>query len=407
MDIVQATRDYEAWLGARLTLVPADLELKHQHMAEGAFPFLRATFYRWVQTWPAICPDLAAAPTVLAVGDLHIENFGTWRDAEGRLIWGLNDFDEVYPMPYTIDLVRLATSVCLAIEEDHLTLLPEDACKAILEGLPGGIVRRRPALRAGREVSACCGNGRRRGSATRGLLGKDRLPADLEGDVPQEVHDVLRRYLPEPGLSYRVVHRIAGLGSLGRQRFVALAQWRGGSIAREAKALVPSAWTWQQSQPCEEIFYEKALTTAVRMVDPWVHLAGRWIVRRLSPDCRRIELESLPEDRNELKLLAAMGRETANIHLGSGAAARKAIGEDLEKRDRKWLRKAAQAMVDSVATIGGNGGSGRMRRKAEMKINGRRNPNSCPPSLPAPFSFGVHGKFSAGGLPRLARHDIV
>ncbi len=159
---------------------------------------------------------------------------------------------------------------------------------------------------------------------------------------------MLRRYLPEPGLSYRVVHRIAGLGSLGRQRFVALAQWRGGSIAREAKALVPSAWTWQQSPPSEEIFYEKALTTAVRMVDPWVHLAGRWIVRRLSPDCRRIELESLPEDRNELKLLTAMGRETANIHLGSGAAAKTAIGEDLDRRDRKWLRKAALAMVASV-----------------------------------------------------------
>jgi len=31
---------------------------------------------------------------VLAVGDLHVENFGTWRDAEGRLIWGVNDFDE-------------------------------------------------------------------------------------------------------------------------------------------------------------------------------------------------------------------------------------------------------------------------------------------------------------------------
>ena len=172
---------------------------------------------------------------------------------------------------------------------------------------------------------------------------------NLEGDVvPPEVHEVLRRYLPEPGLSYRVVHRIAGLGSLGRQRFVALAQWRGGSIAREAKALVPSAWTLQQAQATEEIFYEKALTTAVRMVDPWVHLAGRWIVRRLSPDCRRIELESLPEDRNELKLLTAMGRETANVHLGSGAAAKAAIREDLEKRDRKWLRKAALAMVASL-----------------------------------------------------------
>ena len=349
MDIIQATHDYEAWLAARLTLIPEDLELKHQHMAEGAFPFLRATFYRWVQTWPATCPDLAAAPEVLAVGDLHIENFGTWRDAEGRLIWGLNDFDEVCPMPYTIDLVRLAASACLAIEEDHLTLQPDDACKAIVKGYqdvlseggrPFVLAERYPVLRAWATA---------RLKNPGDFWEKFNAQPTLEGDVvPPEVHDVLRRYLPEPGLSYRVVHRIAGLGSLGRQRFVALAQWHGGSIAREAKALVPSAWTQQQPQPSDDIFYEKALTTAVRMVDPWVHLAGRWIVRRLSPDCRRIELDGLPEERNELKLLTAMGRETANIHLGSGAAAKAAIGEDLGKRGRKWLSKAAQAMVASV-----------------------------------------------------------
>jgi hypothetical protein len=349
MDIVQATRDYEAWLGARLKLLPEDLKLKHQHMAEGEFPFLRATFYRWVQTWPATCPELTAAPTVLAVGDLHNENFGTWRDAEGRLIWGINDFDEVYSMPYTIDLVRLATSVCLAIEGNHLTLQPEDACKAVLKGYgdalseggrPFVLAEKYPVLRE-------WATARLRDPGI--FWEKINSAASLEGDVvPQEVHDVLRRYLPEPGLSYRVVHRIAGLGSLGRQRFVALAQCRGGSIAREAKALVPSAWIWQQSTASDEIFYEKALTTAVRMVDPWVHLSGRWIVRRLSPDCRRIELESLPKECNELTLLSAMGRETANIHLGSGAAARTAIGEDLEKRDRKWLRKAAQAMVAAV-----------------------------------------------------------
>ena len=178
MDIVQATRDYETWLSARLTLVPADLKLKHEYMAEGAFAFLRATFYRWIQIWPVICPELAAAPAVLAVGDLHCENFGTWRDAEGRLIWGINDFDEVYLMPYTIDLVRLAASVCLAIEEDHLTLLPEDACKAILKGYQealsdGG----RPFVLAEKYPGAA---GMGDGSAPRpgSFLGKNQLPAE-------------------------------------------------------------------------------------------------------------------------------------------------------------------------------------------------------------------------------------
>ena len=35
-----------------------------------------------------ICSELRKAPAVLAVGDLHIASFGTWRDGFGRLIWG-------------------------------------------------------------------------------------------------------------------------------------------------------------------------------------------------------------------------------------------------------------------------------------------------------------------------------
>ena len=34
---------------------------------------------------PPMAPPKVRAPPVLAVGDLHVENFGTWRDAEGRL----------------------------------------------------------------------------------------------------------------------------------------------------------------------------------------------------------------------------------------------------------------------------------------------------------------------------------
>ena len=78
-------------------------------MAQDALSFLCATFYRWAQLFPALCAKLARAPKVLGIGDLHVENYGTWRDAEGRLVWGINDFDEACPLPYTNDLVRLAT----------------------------------------------------------------------------------------------------------------------------------------------------------------------------------------------------------------------------------------------------------------------------------------------------------
>src|SRR5215831_7508238 len=88
--IIEATAGFEKWLKARLPIVRQDLKLKHASMAQSAFPFFRATFYRWLQLWPHVCDGDAKAPAVLAVGDLHVENFGTWRDAEGRLIWGIN-----------------------------------------------------------------------------------------------------------------------------------------------------------------------------------------------------------------------------------------------------------------------------------------------------------------------------
>jgi uncharacterized protein (DUF2252 family) len=77
---------------------------------------------------------LGSAPRVLSIGDLHIENFGTWRDKEGRLIWGVNDFDEAYPLPYTNDLVRLAASAEIADATNDLRIKPNEACEAILTG---------------------------------------------------------------------------------------------------------------------------------------------------------------------------------------------------------------------------------------------------------------------------------
>jgi len=132
--IVEATARYEAWIGERIPLVKADLELKHRAMSAGIFPFLRATFYRWAARWRALAGDAAEAPAVLAVGDLHVENFGTWRDAEGRLVWGVNDFDEAWTLPYTNDLLRLATSALLAREYHDLKIDGKEAVSAILDG---------------------------------------------------------------------------------------------------------------------------------------------------------------------------------------------------------------------------------------------------------------------------------
>ena len=68
------------------------------------------------------------------------------------------------------------------------------------------------------------------------------------------------------------------------------------------------------------------------------------MVRRLAPDCSRIELASLPGERNEARLLYDMGWETANLHFGTPRAIRK-IKLDLAKRRGRWLHRASKAML--------------------------------------------------------------
>jgi hypothetical protein len=342
MDIKQATTAYESWLGKKIPLLAADLKLKHQRMVESPFQFLRATFYRWSQLWPQLCPELLSAPAVLAVGDLHIENFGTWRDSEGRLIWGVNDFDEVATMPYAVDLVRLAVSAHLAIRAGIVLCAARDAGAAILDGYTEGIAKGgQPFVLAERHPWL------------RDLaLDKSRDPVkfwdklnqwpDANG-IPPKVKNILLRAAPGAARPFRIVHRQAGLGSLGRRRFTLVTQWCGGFVAREAKELVPSAWRWDEKNGARKIFYADAITRAVRAADPTISLPQPWLIRRLAPYCSRIEISDLPKKSNELKLLRAMGLETANIHLGTKNAAKK-IAADLRKWPAQWLHQAATAM---------------------------------------------------------------
>jgi hypothetical protein len=343
--IGESTKSYEAWLASQITIIPADLKLKHAQMKAGVFRFLRATYYRWAEVWPEVCKDLTSAPEALSVGDLHVENFGTWRDAEGRLIWGVNDFDETSRLPYTNDLVRLVASAHIAINTDHMTLDRKEAAIAVLEGF-------RKALEDGGRAFVLAENHPALREMARHRLREpevywEKLAAlrPLTGKIPNSARKAIVRMLPRPDVPHVIVHRVAGLGSLGRQRFVAIGDWEDGKIAREAKALLPSACGWA-GEGSKKILYQQILNLAVRCPDPWVRLRGNWIVRRLAPDCSRIELSALPAERDEIKLLTAMGYETANIHLGT--AKRRALLKDLKKRPNGWLYNAARRMVDAV-----------------------------------------------------------
>jgi hypothetical protein len=346
-DIVTATTEYEKWIARHVNLLRSDMELKHRYMRQSAFPFLRATFYRWAQLWPVICPELARATRVLAVGDLHVDNFGTWRDLEGRLIWGINDFDEAWPAAYTVDLVRLLTSAYVAIEEEHLKISRKQACAAVEQGYRDSM-----AKGGGPFVLAEHHRWLR-------LLALNKLrdpvlfwkkiestPA-YKGRLPEEVRKLLHATLPIRQVNSELKTRVAGLGSLGHPRVLALVAWHRAHLVREAKQLTPSAWAWVDHLDGAKILSQKIIDDAVRIPDPQVHFIGHWIIRRLAPDCCHIEIQTLPSERDEEKLLYSMGWETANIHLGSERAV-PALKRDPRLRKNKWLHKAAKGMLKAT-----------------------------------------------------------
>ena len=56
-------------------------------------------------------------PTVMALGDVHPENFGVMPDENGAPIFGVNDFDETMYAPFTWDLKRGAVGFWIAARE--------------------------------------------------------------------------------------------------------------------------------------------------------------------------------------------------------------------------------------------------------------------------------------------------
>jgi uncharacterized protein (DUF2252 family) len=345
-DILASTDAYEAWLARALDgdVVADDLATKRERMAAGTFPFLRATYWRWAETMPAIL-DLPDLPEVLSIGDAHLENFGTWRDEEGRLVWGANDFDDAAVMPYPLDLIRLGVSAKLAADGAPST---GHICHALWKGYCAGLADPAPIVLE---------RGRRWLRETI-LLSEDertgwwrKFDRDDEGAaVPDAVRDALQAAMPGDAPPATVFPRGAGLGSLGKPRFVGRSEWRGGTVLREYKAILPSVWAvFARGGDHAAIRAGEIATGAFRAPDPHYRVENGRVVRRLAPSNRKIEVDDAGPILLAPEMLALMGREIANCHAGArDQAALAAIRADVTDRDAEWLadlvRKAAKAV---------------------------------------------------------------
>ena len=347
MSFVKDNDAYEAWLATQCDVVSEDIKVKHRSMKDNDFMFLRATYFRWARQIPQICPELMDAPRLLCIGDLHLENFGTWRDADGRLIWGVNDFDEAAVMPWVLDLVRLATSIRLAPDR---AVSGREAARLLIAGYLEGLEVPQPALLDEGETwlrPYAIGSEIESGKFWKKLDDKARYPligGKTAGRPPRNVLEVLNASLPEGATKIRYRRRVAGGGSLGRPRYVAIADWRGGRVLREAKALVPSAWAFVHgAQPSGLLRLAKG---KYRAPDPVFDVEGKWVIRRLAPDSRKIELDgnATPDLRSEW--LQAMGFDLASVHAGSAGSG--VLRRDLKRRPGGWLHSAAKTAAAAV-----------------------------------------------------------
>ena len=127
-EIVDVLRDAFAPL---MRADPAAFRAKYRKMARDPHAFYRGTACLFYNDVTGETDDWArnGAERIWIHGDLHVENFGTYLNSDGRMVFDINDFDEAYLGRFTWDLQRFAASLALV---GWQKALPEDAIRKLI-----------------------------------------------------------------------------------------------------------------------------------------------------------------------------------------------------------------------------------------------------------------------------------
>ena len=108
-------------------------------MQNDAFAFLRGSAHLFYEDWPQDS-SLNAAPLAWLSGDLHFENFGSYKGDNRLCYFDINDFDEAALGPCSLDLTRFLCSLLvgaqtLGVEQAQAFQLCENFLDAYCRGL--------------------------------------------------------------------------------------------------------------------------------------------------------------------------------------------------------------------------------------------------------------------------------
>ena len=244
---------------------PERLALKYRAMRASPFAFLRGSCHLFYDELASASLP-AGAPLVWACGDLHLENFGSYKGDNRLVYFDMNDFDEAALAPCTWDLARLLASVLVAartlgVDEAGALRLCRGFIDAYAYALATGKARwveRETAQGMVRELLDEPRNRSRvqfldrrteRAGKRRNIRIDGRKALAVDPAQRKRIESFMRAFAlaqPNPGF-YRlldVARRIAGTGSLGVERFVVLVEGKGSPDANyllDLKQALPSA----------------------------------------------------------------------------------------------------------------------------------------------------------------------
>jgi uncharacterized protein (DUF2252 family) len=224
--------------------VPAYTAIKYQMMADSAFRFLRGTchlFYEDLQKSIGLPPS----PLSWISGDLHLENFGTYKGDNRLVYFDLNDFDEGVLAPANWELARMVTSIFTGFESVGVKKKESGRMAALFLKTYSSTLTRGKARFLETETAdgivksfmeKVCERRQKDLISQRTVVKNDRLQIKidharffpLEKPLKKELKAHLATRISEYPLfrsRYEILDvafRIAGTGSLGGQRFVFL-----------------------------------------------------------------------------------------------------------------------------------------------------------------------------------------
>ncbi len=244
---------------------PERLSMKYTKMAQSPFIFLRGACPLFYDALPD-SPLFRDAPLAWCCGDLHFENFGSYK-ADNRLVYfDINDYDEAALAPVTWDMIRLLTSIQCGADALHATHAETLAIsQSCLEAYRSGLIYGKPlwieretsvglvndlltALQE-RDRAAFLDKRTIRKSHQRSLKvdGVKALPAsDAQKKIVTAFMKQFAATQPDPKFFevLDIARRIAGTGSLGVERFVVLVEGKGspdGNYLLDIKEVKPSS----------------------------------------------------------------------------------------------------------------------------------------------------------------------